>query len=370
MELLPVKYSGQTNAWMTRILFREWFHQDFVRQVQTSLIALGEKPRAILLLDNCSAHPEESELVSDDGEIFAHFLPANVTSLIQPMDQGVLQAVKMKYKKLLRRLIIEDDVGGSIIDFIKSINMKIVVELVAESWNEICSTTIRKSWQKIIPLTSSSGDILNSTLSTLTQIDNLPETLVDSLHEDHCEQPENSAACTPVSTEAKSFFVWRGIRVRFPSQEKEKKLAVSSFKEHSSCDDYESGVTCFKNLFHELGFSLEAEEIIAWLKSDANDSGVQILTDSEICDYVSKSPETHVNSEEEPENSEDLEPSKCPVSHSAAAHMFEQCLTWLEYQPEASVYNTSVLQLHALSASKRMDSMRQSKLSAYFTRKD
>ena len=55
----------------------------------------------------------------------------------------MLQAVKMKYKKkLLRRLIIEDDVGGSIIDFIKSINTKIVVELVAESWNEIYSTTI------------------------------------------------------------------------------------------------------------------------------------------------------------------------------------------------------------------------------------
>ena len=148
MELLPVKYSGQTNAWMTSILFREWFHQDFVPQVQESLIALGEKPRAILLLDNYSldnysAHPEESELVSDDGEIFAHFLPANVTSLIQPMDQGVLQAVKMKYKKKrLRRLIIEDDVGGSIVDFIKSINMKIVVELVAESWSEIYSTTI------------------------------------------------------------------------------------------------------------------------------------------------------------------------------------------------------------------------------------
>lgn len=52
-------------------------------------MALGEKPKAILLLDNCLAHPDESELVSDDSNIFAHFLPANVTS---PVDQGVLQA--------------------------------------------------------------------------------------------------------------------------------------------------------------------------------------------------------------------------------------------------------------------------------------
>ena len=181
----------------------------------------------------------------------------------------MLQAVKMKYKKkLLRRLIIEDDVGGSIIDFIKSINTKIVVELVAESWNEIYSTTIRKSWQRIIPLTSSSSDILNSTLSTLTRNDNLPETLVDALHQGHCEQPENLAVCTPVRTEAKSYFVWREIRVRFLTQEKEtneKELAVSSSKKDSSCDDDEPGVTSFKSLFHELGFSLEADEITAWL---------------------------------------------------------------------------------------------------------
>ena len=60
-----------------------------------------------------------------------------MTSLIQPTDQGVLQAAKTKCKKLLRRLIIEEDIGRSVVDFIKSINMKFVVELVTESWNEI-----------------------------------------------------------------------------------------------------------------------------------------------------------------------------------------------------------------------------------------
>ena len=28
---------------------------------------------------------------------------------------------------------------------------------------------------------------------------------------------------------------------------------------------------------------------------------------------------------------------QCPVSNSDAARMFEQCLSWLEHQPEASV---------------------------------
>lgn len=46
--------------------------------------------QGVLLLDNCSAHPNEEELVSTDGKVIAKFLPPNVNSLIQPMDQSVL----------------------------------------------------------------------------------------------------------------------------------------------------------------------------------------------------------------------------------------------------------------------------------------
>lgn len=113
MSLLPVKYSGQKNAWMTSAVFHDWFHNTFVPK----LAALGQDCKAVLLLDNCSAHPDASELVNDDGAIVAKFLPPNVTSLIQPMDQGVLQ--RRYKKKLLRRLIIEDDRGVSVIDFFK-----------------------------------------------------------------------------------------------------------------------------------------------------------------------------------------------------------------------------------------------------------
>lgn len=72
--------------------------------------------------------------MSVDGNIFAHYLPANVTSLIQPMNEGVLQAIKMTYKKVLRKLINGGDLGKSIVDIIKSVTMKTVIEFVAEVW--------------------------------------------------------------------------------------------------------------------------------------------------------------------------------------------------------------------------------------------
>ena len=71
------------------------------------------------------------------------------------MDQGVLKCLKLRYRrKLLRRLLIEDDRGGSMVDFLKGINMKKVAYLIAEAWNEIQPSTFRKSWQKILSIQS------------------------------------------------------------------------------------------------------------------------------------------------------------------------------------------------------------------------
>ena len=144
---------------MTSFLFKEWFHKNFVPYVKEKLSSGGLNPKAVLRIHNCSAHPDPEELVSADGNIVAKFLPPNVTSLIQPMDQGVLESMKHRYrKKLLHRLIIADEMGTSIIDFLKTVDMKMVIELVAEAWDEISSSTLRRSWEKIIPLFSNSFD--------------------------------------------------------------------------------------------------------------------------------------------------------------------------------------------------------------------
>ena len=77
-----MKYISQKNAWVTSHLFSEWYHTFFVPFVREKMKELGIQPKALLLLDNCAAHPDESELISDDGLIVAKFLPPNVISLI------------------------------------------------------------------------------------------------------------------------------------------------------------------------------------------------------------------------------------------------------------------------------------------------
>ncbi len=68
-----------------------------------------ETSQALLLLDNAPAHPDVSSLTSQDGNIKAMFLPPNTTAIIQPMDQGVLEAMKRNYKRsVLQKLLLED----------------------------------------------------------------------------------------------------------------------------------------------------------------------------------------------------------------------------------------------------------------------
>ena len=99
----------------------------------------------------------------------------------------------------------------------------------------------------------------------------------------------------------------------------------------------------------ELGYIMDENEIHTWLNSDSSDPGFQLMTDDEIPEHVLSK---DLDLEDEPEPEEE-EPNLCPVSNSMAAHMFEKCLTWLEYQSEANQYNTCTLrELHALTVHK------------------
>lgn len=48
----------------------------------------------VLLLDNMPLHTSKNTLKSDDEKILVKFLPAKVTSTIQPRDQGVISCWK------------------------------------------------------------------------------------------------------------------------------------------------------------------------------------------------------------------------------------------------------------------------------------
>ena len=92
----------------------------------------GLTPKALLLLNNVPAHPDESALVRSDKAIKAMFLPLNTTPMIQPMDQGVLEAFKRR--SMLQKLLLEEQTGQSIIESVKKIDFNICMS--ADAWSD------------------------------------------------------------------------------------------------------------------------------------------------------------------------------------------------------------------------------------------
>ncbi|GBN25710.1 Tigger transposable element-derived protein 6 [Araneus ventricosus] len=76
VKKLPVDYKSNKKAWMTSDLF-----QKYLRQWDKGLSK--KKRKIVLLIDNCTAHIEPSNL----QWIKVVFLPTNTTSVLDPMDQ-------------------------------------------------------------------------------------------------------------------------------------------------------------------------------------------------------------------------------------------------------------------------------------------
>lgn len=148
MTTLPVLYTHSKNAWMTGSLFQKWFDQDFVPAVRQHLRSQGLEPKAVLLLDNCPAHPPQDSLTSRDGKIRVFYLPKNTTAQIQPMDQGIIATTKQHYRKEMMRRILNEDT--TLLDFVKSLSMKDVFYLVGKAWSAIQERSICATWDKAL----------------------------------------------------------------------------------------------------------------------------------------------------------------------------------------------------------------------------
>ncbi|KAM4834142.1 tigger transposable element-derived protein 2 [Thomomys bottae] len=171
---LPVTYFSQKGAWIQQSVFRQWFEKCFVPQVQKHLKSIGLLEKAVLLLDFPPAHPNEELLSSDDGRITVKYLPPNVTSLLQPMSQGVLAAIKRYYRAGLLQKYVEEGIDPKV--FWKNLTVLDAIYEVSRAWNMIKSSTITKAWKKLFPgneehsgMNIDEGAILAANLATVLQ---------------------------------------------------------------------------------------------------------------------------------------------------------------------------------------------------------
>jgi hypothetical protein len=82
MTLFGCVWRYNKKAWMRHEIMEEWLRNFYLR--------IGRQRRVLLLLDNFSAHLLALEKAPPSSNIRIVFLPANATSLYQPLDQGII----------------------------------------------------------------------------------------------------------------------------------------------------------------------------------------------------------------------------------------------------------------------------------------
>ena len=125
---LPVIYKHNKKAWMTSEIFLDW-----VNILNNKM--KKEKRNVLLFIDNAPSHPKLTF-----SNVTLKIFPANTTSKSQPLDQGIIQAMKMKYRRRqLRHIITKIDnnptVGGS--DLLKQITVLDAIYWIARLWDEV-----------------------------------------------------------------------------------------------------------------------------------------------------------------------------------------------------------------------------------------
>lgn len=141
----PVWYKMNKKAWMTRVLF-----EDYIKRLDRKFER--EQRRVIIFVDNCAAHGAIDNLRA----IRLEFLPPNTTSVLQPMDQGIIKNLKVHYRsRLLSRVVLCHEQGTKY-----KADLLPALYILADAWKAVKESAIANSFRHagFCALSAISGD--------------------------------------------------------------------------------------------------------------------------------------------------------------------------------------------------------------------
>uniref|UniRef100_UPI00358FC47C tigger transposable element-derived protein 1-like n=1 Tax=Myxine glutinosa TaxID=7769 RepID=UPI00358FC47C len=157
-QTLPMFWRANRKAWVMAAIFLDWFHNGFVPQVERfkpciqAMVGKNLAFKVLLLLDNVPSHPVNLDVAHPNVEVI--FLPPNTTSLIQPLDHGVISTFKTYYThRTFHRILdaIESDPGLTVGQCWKDFIIAHCIGAINESLDEVRVSTINACWHNLWP---------------------------------------------------------------------------------------------------------------------------------------------------------------------------------------------------------------------------
>ncbi|GFX97449.1 tigger transposable element-derived protein 1 [Trichonephila clavipes] len=148
LKQLPVHWMANPKAWMTTAIFTEWFNNCFVPEVEAYMKEKSLDFKVLLIVDNAASHPQ-----LEHPNVQLVFLPPNTTSLIQPLDQGIIATFKKYYIKTTYKFILNkiENESLTVKDVWKQFSIFDCLIHVASASAQIRPRTLNACWKKIWP---------------------------------------------------------------------------------------------------------------------------------------------------------------------------------------------------------------------------
>ncbi|CAM5078512.1 unnamed protein product [Natator depressus] len=149
-NLLPVFWKSNKKAWVMAALFLDWFHKCFILDVKRYLEEKGLDFKVLLIIDNAPGHPEALRFAHNNIEVV--FLPTNTTSILQPLDQGMIRCFKATYKRLTFsqiRSAMDADPNLNVMECWKSFNIADCITYIKQATDAIKPETVNACWRNL-----------------------------------------------------------------------------------------------------------------------------------------------------------------------------------------------------------------------------
>lgn len=141
-------YYHNAKAWMNASIFQDW-----LAKLDGSMKLQGRQ--VLLLVDNASPHKAVPTEIHDVmgfkmmrlAHVTVVFLPANTTSVVQPLDAGVIAAFKLHFKRMMMKWLLHQHEEGRGGPRLKP-DVKDAIQWSAAVWKDLDPATVRHCWRK------------------------------------------------------------------------------------------------------------------------------------------------------------------------------------------------------------------------------
>ncbi len=140
MSKLKVKYINNAKAWMTNPIFNQ-----YLKELDEYFKRKGRK--IMFFLDNTPVHivDEATNLMN----VELRYFPPNLTLVLQPLDAGIIQSLKVLSRKF-EVMSILDNINDSLhaSDLVRKLTVLDVIKFIDKSWSMVKVETIQKCFSK------------------------------------------------------------------------------------------------------------------------------------------------------------------------------------------------------------------------------